>query len=75
MTCSGNPAPTDILTFWKNAGPDRWYKKDEAFDAEVRRRYLDLWRQAAAGELSSWEASDDGGPWRKDFDLAYRRAA
>ena len=26
----------------------------------MRQRYLDLWRKAAAGELSSWEASDDG---------------
>ena len=52
--------PADILAFWRDAGPDRWYKRDDAFDAEVRRRFLDLWRQAAAGELSSWEASDDG---------------
>jgi uncharacterized protein (DUF924 family) len=54
------PTPTDILSFWRNAGSDRWYKKDEDFDAEVRRRYLDLWRKAAAGELSSWEMSDEG---------------
>src|SRR6201992_2650136 len=60
MTRSENPTPAEILTFWKNAGPDRWYKKDEAFDAEARRRYLRLCRGAAAGELSSWEASDDG---------------
>src|SRR5580693_7593354 len=60
MTCSDMTTPTDILAFWREAGYDRWYKKDDAFDAEVRRRYLDLWRRAAAGELSSWEASDDG---------------
>jgi uncharacterized protein (DUF924 family) len=53
-------APADILAFWRDAGPDRWYTPDDAFDAEVRRRYLDLWRKAAAGELSSWETSDDG---------------
>ena len=52
--------PADILAFWREAGRDRWYEKDDGFDAEVRRRYLDLWRKAAAGELSSWEASDDG---------------
>jgi len=60
MTSIGSPTPTDILAFWKNAGPDRWYEKDEAFDAKVRRRYLDLWRKAAAGGLSSWETSDEG---------------
>jgi uncharacterized protein (DUF924 family) len=26
----------------------------------VRRRYLALWQEASAGELSSWETSDDG---------------
>ena len=52
--------PAEILAFWREAGPDRWYKKDGAFDDEVRRRYLGLWQDAAAGKLSSWEASDDG---------------
>jgi uncharacterized protein (DUF924 family) len=52
--------PSDVLTFWRDAGPDRWYKRDDAFDAELRRRFLALWQQASAGELSSWEASDDG---------------
>jgi uncharacterized protein (DUF924 family) len=53
------PRPAEILTFWREAGRDRWYERDEAFDAEVRRRYLELWR-ANAGELSSWETSDEG---------------
>ena len=52
--------PADILAFWREAGSDRWYTKDGAFDDEVRRRYLGLWQDAAAGKLSSWEASDDG---------------
>ena len=52
--------PADILAFWRDAGPDRWYTPDDAFDAEVRRRFLGLWQRAAAGELSSWETSDDG---------------
>ena len=52
--------PADILAFWRDAGPDRWYRRDDAFDAEVRQRFLGLWQSAAAGELSSWEASDDG---------------
>ncbi len=52
--------PDDILAFWREAGRSRWYEKDDAFDAEVRRRFLDLWHKAAAGELSAWERSDDG---------------
>jgi len=54
------PTPADILAFWREAGRDRWYKKDDAFDAEVRRRYLDLWHEAAEGKLAAWVASDDG---------------
>jgi uncharacterized protein (DUF924 family) len=60
MTCSDLPAAADILAFWREAGRERWYEKDDTFDAEIRRRYLALWQKAAAGELSSWEATDDG---------------
>ena len=52
--------PADILTFWRAAGQDRWYTRDDAFDADIRSRYLHLWQRAAAGELSAWEESDDG---------------
>ena len=52
--------PAEILAFWRDAGPDRWYRRDDAFDAEVCRRFLGLWQCAAAGELASWETSDDG---------------
>lgn len=52
--------PAEILAFWRDAGPDRWYRRDDAFDAEVCRRFLGLWQRAAAGELASWEMSDDG---------------
>jgi len=52
--------PAGILTFWRDAGRDRWYEKDEAFDADVRRRFLELWRKAAAGSLLPWETSDEG---------------
>jgi uncharacterized protein (DUF924 family) len=52
--------PSDVLAFWLAAGPDHWFTVDEAFDTEVRRRFLKLWQAAKDGELSSWEASDDG---------------
>ena len=60
MIDSRTVTPAEILAFWREAGPDRWYKKDGAFDDEVRRRFLGLWQAAAAGKLSSWETSDDG---------------
>ncbi|MCA1453060.1 DUF924 family protein [Bradyrhizobium sp. BRP22] len=60
MTDARDVTPAEILAFWRAAGSDRWYTPDDAFDAELRHRYLDLWRKAAGGELSSWEMSDDG---------------
>jgi len=59
MTEIGDIAPAGVLAFWREAGREHWYKRDDAFDAEVRRRFLALWHKAAAGELTSWEASDD----------------
>jgi uncharacterized protein (DUF924 family) len=60
MTDVRTVTPADILAFWREAGSERWYNKDGAFDDDVRRRYFGLWQAAAAGELSSWEAGDDG---------------
>jgi len=60
MSDARDTTPADILNFWREAGRDRWYKRDDAFDAEVRQRFSDLWRKAVAGELSSWETTDDG---------------
>jgi uncharacterized protein (DUF924 family) len=53
-------SPADILAFWRAAGSDHWYRRDDAFDADLRHRFLRLWRKAVAGELSPWEATDDG---------------
>ncbi|TYL94323.1 DUF924 domain-containing protein [Bradyrhizobium rifense] len=60
MSETSNVTPAGILAFWREAGRERWYKRNDAFDAEVRRRFLLLWQKAAAGALASWEGSDDG---------------
>ena len=60
MTNVRTTTPNDVLAFWREAGPERWYIRDDAFDAGLRERFLDLWREAVAGRLSSWEDSDDG---------------
>jgi uncharacterized protein (DUF924 family) len=53
-------SPADILSFWRNAGEKRWWTKDDAFDAEIRAKFLGLWNEAAAGKLAHWQESDDG---------------
>ncbi len=60
MTDANPPSPADILAFWRDAGMSRWYIKNDAFDAEVRHRFLKLWEAAGAGELAEWEGTDDG---------------
>jgi len=53
-------SPEEILTFWREAGPDRWFTKDEAFDASIRERFLATYEAAARGELAAWEATAEG---------------
>jgi len=50
----------DVIAFWQAAGPDRWYEKDDAFDKEIRERFLGTYEAAAAGKLSDWEQSAQG---------------
>jgi len=54
------PTPAEVLTFWRGAGPDRWYEKDAVFDEEIRRRFLKAHEAATAGKLTAWEASAEG---------------
>src|SRR5665213_92987 len=55
-----NVRPSDIVTFWREAGPDAWFKKDENFDNEIRRRFLAVHEAAADGRLSAWEENAEG---------------
>lgn len=49
-----------VLTFWAHAGPEKWWRKDADFDAEIARQFGELHRLAQLGELDSWElASPD----------------
>jgi uncharacterized protein (DUF924 family) len=52
--------PTDIVTFWREAGPDRWFADDHAFDLAVRSRFFATYEAAAAGGLAVWENSAEG---------------
>lgn len=60
MTDTMLASPADIVAFWREAGPSRWYAKDSAFDDELRRRFLPTWEAASAGRLQAWEDSDEG---------------
>jgi uncharacterized protein (DUF924 family) len=55
-----HPTPDDVIRFWREAGPERWFRKDEAFDASFRERFLAAHEAAAAGALESWQSTPDG---------------
>jgi uncharacterized protein (DUF924 family) len=47
----------EVVSFWREAGPDRWFNKSAEFDEAIRQRFLDTYEAAAAGKLSGWEQS------------------
>ena len=53
-------SPESVLSFWREAGPDRWFKKDTAFDDDIRRRFVETYEAAAASQLAGWEDTPAG---------------
>lgn len=60
MAPSETVRPAEIVGFWREAGPDAWFTKDDAFDALCRERFLATFETAAQGGLTNWEASAEG---------------
>ncbi len=50
----------DVVSFWKEAGPSKWFRKDAAFDAAFRNRFLAAHERAAKGELDHWRQTAAG---------------
>ena len=57
---SNAPSPADVVTFWKEAGPGKWFKKNPEFDAEIRDRFEALHHAAARRELDAWAETAEG---------------
>ena len=55
-----DPAAAQLVAFWREAGPKKWFLKDEAFDASIRERFATLHARAAAGELEHWGETPEG---------------
>ena len=54
------PDARTVLAFWRNAGPDRWFRKDDAFDAEFKTRFEAAHHAAARCELDAWMTTAEG---------------
>ncbi|WBY01916.1 DUF924 family protein [Ramlibacter tataouinensis] len=52
--------PAEVVRFWAEAGPERWFRKDEAFDRDFRERFLPSHEAAAHGRLAVWGTSAEG---------------
>ena len=53
-------APSDVIAFWKEAGPSKWFARDEAFDALFRERFEVAHHAAARRALDSWAEAAEG---------------
>ena len=54
------PSPDDVTRFWRDAGPQRWFKKDAAFDADFKARFEGAHHAAATGAFDGWASAPDG---------------
>ncbi|MBT2372567.1 DUF924 family protein [Pseudomonas fluorescens] len=52
--------PQSVIEFWNQAGPARWFKKDDAFDNQFRETFHVAHFQAARRELEHWMESPEG---------------
>ncbi|ADU37854.1 protein of unknown function DUF924 [Variovorax paradoxus EPS] len=60
MTSQALPAAREVVDFWREAGPSRWFAKSDAFDAEFLSRFSDAHQAAARGELDHWTDDAEG---------------
>ncbi|NWG24843.1 MAG: DUF924 family protein [Pseudorhodoplanes sp.] len=56
----GLSTPQEIVAFWREAGPDKWFERDDGFDAAIRERFLETHEAAASGALAAWEGNAEG---------------
>jgi uncharacterized protein (DUF924 family) len=54
------PSPADVLRFWRALGPERWFEKDAAVDAEIRDKFEGVYNAALQGSLGHWEDDAPG---------------
>ena len=52
--------PQDILTFWKEAGPEKWFVKDPVFDAQIAEHFEDSFELACTGGYDDWTSTPEG---------------
>ncbi|MGN6113000.1 MAG: DUF924 family protein [Luteimonas sp.] len=49
-----------VVAFWREAGPSKWFRGGDAFDAACRERLGPSHHAAARRELDGWSSTPDG---------------
>lgn len=49
-----------VTRFWRDAGEEAWFEKNDAFDADFRTRFFDLHFAAAGRECDGWSEHAEG---------------
>lgn len=64
---ASDASPDDVIRFWLGepgapplASADRWFKKDEVLDREIKERFEPVLERGVRGELASWETTPRG---------------
>lgn len=50
----------EVVAFWRAAGPQLWFAKDDNFDRRFRERFLGLHEAAVRGDLRDWLGFGEG---------------
>lgn len=51
----------EVIKFWfVECKSQQWFRKDEKFDADIRRRFLGTYESVVKGETASWRATPQG---------------
>lgn len=52
--------PNDILGFWRQAGPQKWFARNAGFDESIRLKFEPVHHRAARGEYDAWAVTAEG---------------
>jgi uncharacterized protein (DUF924 family) len=52
--------PSDVIAFWCEAGPSRWFAKNDEFDGRFRETFVNAHEAACRGELDGWRRTPGG---------------
>lgn len=52
--------PIDVISFWRHAGPSKWFSGQRAFDDLIQLKFEALHHNVARGRYDAWTDTPDG---------------